>query len=215
MFDDIRTDLISKFRKNRREKQTMRPITTFLLSTTIFVGILNSSSALLAFDCNSKDTNLTSISLVDVGSCEEEDENTIKVEEIKVSVYQDMESVVKVLACLVSVKREVFRCGMFSHIALVDCPIDESILVTEPGACRSIISTRILEDTRTGNRVSLPHGDSGSVIAYGPGRVDVDGKCSGGDYFRDGVKYEKALVKTRTLSSSTTWSYSMLPRKMR
>ncbi|KAL7286071.1 hypothetical protein TKK_0019678 [Trichogramma kaykai] len=94
---------------------------TYLMEIPIIdqLKAIQQATAIYGYDCGTKLTNLTTISMLDVGKCKEERPEVrttrIRAQLVQVNDY----GLMKIKECKVLIKRMVFYCGMHSHISLV------------------------------------------------------------------------------------------------
>ncbi|KAL7296476.1 hypothetical protein TKK_0010481 [Trichogramma kaykai] len=83
------------------------------------LATIKESKSIYGYDCGTQLTNLTVISLIDVGKCKDE-QPEVKTNKIRAQLVQTNDyGLVTVKECKIMIKRTVFSCGMHSHISLV------------------------------------------------------------------------------------------------
>lgn len=149
-----------------------------LLCTTAYLAL---TSALTGYNCEGEGLNITTLSLLDVGVCDLED-----IEPVRTDVYVQLMQLsdygkTRVTQCLMEVSREIYYCGMHSHISLVSNSKKQYVQELGRDGCKrahetgsvNIASTII--DRIAGNATNFR-----SVTLAG--RTSMDGTCHGAQY---------------------------------
>ncbi|KAL7289206.1 hypothetical protein TKK_0017146 [Trichogramma kaykai] len=91
-----------------------------LAAALLFVaGLIRSGNCIYGYDCGTKLTNLTTVSLMDTGDCEPTADNTKSVKiEAQLIQINDF-NIIHVKECSIKIKRTVEHCGMHSHKSTV------------------------------------------------------------------------------------------------
>lgn len=152
---------------------------------------------LVAYDCRSDFVNKTTISLVDVPSCERSEER-VHTEEIQVAITQVSHAQeLKVNRCFVRASHVVWRCGRFGGR---DTPVAHYVTLHK-------ISKEECHDMVTKNKYYLPYGGTDvlelsglgyhvhSLTTYGS--IERDGDCTpGGTLTHGGMSWDRAVRVT-------------------
>lgn len=149
----------------------------------MFLFGINSTEALIAYDCGAPQTNISTVSLLEVGECKPPE---IKIQEVPTHVqlieYKDFNEI-KVLQCKIEIIREIFECGMFGHISAVHSGLAQYIQETSHTDCLSMHTTKVLN--MGGDKIvyglELNKTIIRSITLAGSAK---GGKCSGA-YFSD------------------------------
>lgn len=86
-----------------------------MIIITLLAAIINTSAALVAYDCEAQNTNISTIALLEVGPCDIESRKPVilptYIQLLQLSRYTN----VHVQICRVSIDQTVSHCGMHSH----------------------------------------------------------------------------------------------------
>ena len=81
--------------------------------------IIINANVFIGYDCGSRNLNVTTLSLLEVGECELPERN-VDVSEKYVQLLQINEySEMKIIQCKFETHRTVYYCGMHSHVSIV------------------------------------------------------------------------------------------------
>lgn len=164
----------------------------------LVLSFLPSILSLVAYDCNHKSMNLTTISLVTVPDCKLAKNNT-KIESVKIAVTQNQEkSDIKFFRCLIEAQHIVTRCGK-SIDTMYDGGFFTELIPMNKDRCK-----RMVED----NYIRIKKGSEFTEIQLtgkgfqrynylSKGSVDSDFSCTPGESFsRNNYRYDRPLVNT-------------------
>lgn len=140
------------------------------------------AEALEAYDCSGEVSEVSSISLNEVGECEDAPVMLEANSTVEIQLLQDSPHIeVSVSTCRMSVSRLIHHCGMHSHSTLVKAAHMSYIVELGRATCTDAIATRrlrwsglILDDLQLGEETHSVH-----TIA---GRLSTQGSCSGSSY---------------------------------
>jgi len=158
------------------------------------VSLISSSSGLTEYDCTGSGLNITTLSLIDIGSCNLENIEP-KQEETYVQLLQlaDFHHI-EVIQCKIEVDRIIYHCGMHSHVSIVHN--GQRSYIQEIG---SIGCFRLHE---TGNLVignalidRVPQNRTSRHSINLAGSVAVDGRCSGTQYTDGQGSWDNVVVQ--------------------
>lgn len=167
------------------------------------ISVLPSSSGFIGYDCASQNLNVTTLSLLDVDSCELPPISITTQEQyielLQVNTYKEA----TVTQCKIEVHRTVYHCGMFSHISVVIEGENNYIKSISREACLEahkfghfrIRDDHIIDGLRVNNTVTIP-----TLFA---GNLDTTGKCKGATFSDPYGTWENVVVQgtvTITLS---------------
>ncbi|CAB0030831.1 unnamed protein product, partial [Trichogramma brassicae] len=184
-----------------------RPITKKMWSCTIITcmlltAIVNEATAEYGYDCGAELTNVTTISLVDVGKCEksrpELKNNTIRAQLVQLNDY----GIATVKECRILIKRSVFYCGMLSHIAAVANEEVQYYKEITRDECDQLHATGsyvhqnlVINDIPRNGSITTPHTFAGTTAEYG--------RCTGESRYVDayGTFHDDNLTDTIGIKS--------------
>ncbi|CAB0042576.1 unnamed protein product, partial [Trichogramma brassicae] len=145
-----------------------------IITCMLLTAIVNEATAEYGYDCGAELTNVTTISLVDVGKCEksrpELKNNTIRAQLVQLNDY----GIATVKECRILIKRSVFYCGMHSHIAAVangevqyykEITRDECDQLHATGSY--VHQNLVINDIPRNGSITTPHTFAGTTAEYG------------------------------------------------
>lgn len=151
------------------------------------------SYGMIAYDCEDKSAELTTISLRDISQCPEPEQAYAS--ELKpVNVIQRTQfKSQRVWTCLIEVTRLITYCGMHSHSSVVDGGLMNYIYKVGAEECREMHRYRTLK---------LYHQTIGGLTANSTtfasltivGDLDNSGKCTGAVYHEDGRTWRDVVI---------------------
>lgn len=165
-------------------------------------------SALIGYDCGGDGLNITSLSLLDIGTCEMD-----TIEPIKKQIYVQLMQLadfdkVPAVQCRVEVDRAIYYCGMHSHISIVANGKKTYIQEIGGQACQRLheagtinIANAVL-DRITRNATSY----RSATLA---GSVNSDGKCSGSQYTDSYGSWDSVVVQASIKITLITFEASV------
>ena len=165
--------------------------------------LVGPSLGLIGYDCASGNTNVTQVSLKDVGNCEVPDV-TVTTNRTYLQLLQlDNVKEIPVIQCRVLIKRTVLWCGMHSHTSAVSRGIAEYVLEVDAARCAKIHETGRLA---IGNEVLdgiEPNSTTIRSITLA-GTLKSDGSCRGVGYSDHFGSWEDNVIVygTATISIS-------------
>lgn len=163
-------------------------------------------AGLVAFDCNSKSVNLTTISLVSTPSCETKVQN-ITTEQVKIAVTQSTEKYeLEFFRCHIESWNYMGRCGRsidtFHNAGLfssISHPSRESCTRMHQQGLLSVMSSSEMID------VTVKPNEQTRFSYVSRGSVDASGSCTPGPtLYREGRVYERPLVNTELIITLST-----------
>ena len=98
---------------------TTTAATMYVQWLSIFACVIQCASSLIGYDCAGEGLNITTLSLIDVGTCNIDEIEPVQ-EDVFVQLMQtsDYDSIT-VTQCKVEVDRTIYYCGMHSHVSVV------------------------------------------------------------------------------------------------
>lgn len=163
-----------------------------------YYALLPVVAGLVAFDCNSKSVNLTTISLVSTPSCDPSTAN-ITTTDVKIAVTQSTEKYeLEFFRCHMESRNHMGRCGRsidtFHHAGLfssISHPSRESCLRMHTQGLLSIVANTEMID------ITVKPNEQTRFSYVSRGFVDSSGSCTPGPTLvREGRVYERPLVNT-------------------
>lgn len=158
------------------------------------VALLPLATAMLGYDCGGEGMNITSLSLLDIGTCEMDDIEPNKEEAyIQLMQLSDFDKTT-VTQCKIEVDRTIYYCGMHSHIAAVNNGRREYIQEIGEQACRRLHETRTIQIASATIDLVARNGTTrrGVILA---GSLSVDGRCAGTQYSDGYGTWENVVVQ--------------------
>lgn len=185
------------------------------LAAIVFLPIV---TALVGYDCGGEGLNITTLSLLDIGTCEMSDLEPNK-EEVYVQLMQlsDYDRT-NAIQCKVEIDRTIYYCGMHSHVSVVNNGRREYILEIGDQSCRRLQETGTITISNTiVDQVNRNATTLRSLTLAG--RVNSDGRCAGAQYSDVFGSWENVIVQAvvritlRTFEASIkrTIGHIMLP----
>jgi len=161
----------------------------------LFVLLIPAAIAgLTGYDCKGEGLNITTLSLLDVGECVIDN-----IEPIKTEVYVQLMQIsdydaTTVFQCQLQIDRQIFYCGMHSHISMVGGGKMEYIKELGRDTCRRIHETGSI--TIAGTTIDrLEHNATNRRAATLTGRVSADGTCHGSSYTDGYGSWDNVVVQ--------------------
>lgn len=102
---------------------------------------------------------------------------------------------IHVFSCLVEITRNVFRCGMFSHISLLPSGLLSYVLDLSAEDCRILQRTRALNLYGTHLITGLQANASTTQSVTLAGKIGTDGSCESSSFSQFGETFETAVVQ--------------------
>ena len=148
---------------------------TLLLSTSVVHTIVG-------YDCGSNRSNITTISLLEVGDCESA-QPEVQTTDTYIQLIQFSGTTrIKIYQCKIEIKRTVYYCGMHSHISVVANGEGEYLQEITHETCKSIHATGAFKagPNLILNNLVVNHSMVHSVTFAG--NIGSNGECSGTQY---------------------------------
>lgn len=142
---------------------------------------LISTHGLIGYDCANGNSNITHISLRNIGSCDLPDlsinTTTTYLQLLQVDDYKT----VHVYQCKIEIKRSAFYCGMHSHISLVSKSHAEYLLDIDAAGCQKIQETgRVIIGNEIIDGLIKNYTETRSINIAG--KIKSNGECKGVPY---------------------------------
>lgn len=159
---------------------------------------------LIAYDCENKDVDISTISIRDVAPCVEPDGEYLS-EQTEVTVLQRNEiRLKKVQTCLIEVTRLITHCGMHSHTSVVEGGLSTQILQIGSEECSSLHRYQ---------SIKLYGQEIGRIIMNGTttasltilGSVDESGSCQGTIYHELGRTWKSVIITASIKITATDY----------
>lgn len=160
----------------------------------VFVLFLPFSSALRGYDCSGDGLNITSLSLIDMGSCNAEDIEPTRIETyLQLMQLSDYDKT-KAIQCKIEVDRTIYYCGMHSHVSIVHNARREYVQEIGEQVCRRLHETgTIMLGTTVLDGISNNGTNLRSITLAGS--TTMDGKCAGSQYADGYGNWENVVVQ--------------------
>lgn len=158
----------------------MADINSLIVYGLILTLTLSRVTAMIAYDCASKEMNITSISLLDTEPCPPYRTESI-VDNIEVQVLQERETYnVHIYQCLIEIDYHVTYCGMHSHSSEVKNGWGTMIQDLTEDECKQMHRSNVAYVF--GKTIQGVHRNSTLTTTINlAGTVNSEGKCTGGD----------------------------------
>ena len=149
----------------------------------------------IGYDCGSRQLNVTTLSLREVGECELQ-EPAINVTRKYVQLLQINEySEAQVIQCKIEVHRTIYYCGMHSHVSIVANGENEYVLEVSREACKIAHRTGIFQITNSHVIHGLRANHTARHAVLFAGYVNGDGRCNGAAYSDPFGTWESVIVQ--------------------
>lgn len=160
----------------------------------IYLTVLPLAAGLIGYDCGGEGLNITTLSLLDIGTCSVEDIEPLK-EEVYIQLMQLSEyDKTSVTQCRIEVDRTIYYCGMSSHISIVHNGRREYLQEIGERACKRLHETGTITianaiiDGITRNTTNVR-----SITLAGS--TSVNGRCTGAQYTDGYGTWENVVVQ--------------------
>ena len=163
-----------------------------LLATFCLIIFIQTTQALLGYDCGAKTLNMTTISLLDIGNCDIPKIN-VTTENVNVQLLQLVDyNQVKVLQCKIIVDRTVYSCSWWSYLIPVTNGRQQYMYEISRDQCAKMHETGFLKfggsHVITGIKVN-------NTILRGIDLVGKGDNCAGGSFSDDFGSYTDVYVQ--------------------
>lgn len=141
------------------------------------------TQSLVGFDCGGNHLNITSVSLLGAGECNLKPEvptsTEVYIQLLQLSDYEYAE----VLQCKIDILRNIYHCGMHSHVSIVKGGMSEYLLETSHTRCLRLFNEGTLAIGNAGDVIDQirPNQTTTRSITIA-GTVNNDGSCKGAQY---------------------------------
>src|SRR5215469_4438325 len=171
----------------------------------IAVLFLPGIACLLGYDCGGTTFNVSTISLLDVGQCQDIDDKpnstSTYVQLLQVADYAQT----RVFSCRVEIDRQIYHCGMHSHISLVQGSHRKYLVDMDQSACTRLHYTRTFIYGRGSVTTELQPNTTNYRALQLAGSTSTDGTCYGAQ-FSDAYGTWHGVIVQATLYISF-WEY--------
>jgi len=164
-----------------------------------YLGILTllvpaAIAGITGYNCEGEGLNITTLSLLDVGECAIDDIEPTKTEVyVQLMQISDYDSAT-IFQCQLQINREIFYCGMHSHISMVGGGKIEYIKELGKDTCRRIHETGSI--TIVGTTIDgLERNATNRRAAILAGRASADGTCKGSSYTDNYGSWDNVVVQ--------------------
>lgn len=161
---------------------------------SILLMLTTTTSGFIAYDCGAAATNFTTLSLINIKECEKPI-TTPNITKTNIQLIQTVEySHTRVIQCKIEIKRSIYYCGSWSHVATVANPHIEYIEEISKPYCQDIHKSRTHYMYDTAIRDIQPNGTTTRSILFA-GKADNSGNCEGGKYSDPYGTYSDVVVQ--------------------
>lgn len=171
--------------------RTLQMIVFFIILSILTPGVIS----LLGYDCGGTTFNVTSVSLLRVGECRTLDDQpnstTTYIQLLQVAEY----SQTRVYSCRIEIDRQVFYCGMHSHISLVHGGHRKYLVDLDQSACARLHNTRTFVYGQDSVVTELQPNTTNYRTLMLAGSTTTDGACHGGQFGDAYGTWNNALVE--------------------
>nr|QPL15390.1 glycoprotein [Orthopteran chu-related virus OKIAV152] len=152
------------------------------------------TSAFIAYDCAHKKINITTISLQDVAECDIP-RPVIVTENVYGQLIQLSDAVLThAYVCKINVFKQIFYCGMHSHVSLVRNGMRSYIHLAGPAQCKKLHEDGILMGFGAGQISAIRKNTTSYYTMTLAGSLKNDGTCSGVPYADEIGSWEDVVV---------------------
>lgn len=171
-------------------------MTTSILNIILAILVITAFfEALIAYDCQGQQMNITTFNLIEIGKCKlPADQITSTREKIQLLQIRDVE-MVPLYQCKIYVIRLITYCGMNSHISVVANGLATYIHPVSRDMCLEMHHTRRLNSFYNKNIDNLVINGTTSATVTMAGRTTGDGHCVGGAYEDYKERWENVIVQ--------------------
>ncbi|XP_076660708.1 uncharacterized protein LOC143364080 [Halictus rubicundus] len=166
-----------------------------MLNLWLIFMLIQSSRAIIGYDCNGHHLNVTTLSLKTVGDCNI-DQVVTKTEEVYIQLLQLSDySYADIIQCKVVIDRTVSYCGMHSHISAVQNGISEYLESITEEQCRRM---HLYGTMYIGRNIYLSNlKDNGTVTRpfMLAGKLNVDGRFQGAQFSDPYGSWDNVIVQ--------------------
>lgn len=193
---------------------------TMVLFIIICLTLATPALGFVGYDCGAKSLNITTVSLLDVENCDipQPTVNSTRkyINLIQLNHFMDT----KVIQCKVQISRTVYRCGMWSHVSVVNNGYNEYMLDLDGQTCKDLHKYGELrissgEGAKSFRQIKMNQTTVRPVTLAG--RVENDGECIPATYSDAYGTWEKVVVigTVRITVQEYTASISLNDNKIR
>lgn len=150
---------------------------------------------IIVYDCWKTEGKVAAISLKRIADCPNVLEDYMETEKYIQVLQRNSFSKIHVYSCLVEITRNVYRCGMFSHVSLQPSGLLSYVLELSATDCRSLHETKALNLYGT-HLIAGLKGNASTVEAVTlAGSINSDGSCEGATFLHYGQTFQEAVVQ--------------------
>ena len=165
-----------------------------LLAMVTWCGLTRPSDGLIAYDCGSSASNITTLSLRDVDDCEITrpilNITTVRVQFLQVNEF----SFVHVKQCKIEVHRDIYHCGMHSHNSVIRNGKASYVMDLTREMCDQMHIYGSFEVDRVRLSGAVPNGTRSYSVTLA-GSLTDEGKCTAGMYADPYGQWDDVLVQ--------------------
>lgn len=150
--------------------------------TLILLSALQLAQSLIAYDCNGEHLNVTTISLVNIGECDLEipttQEEDRHIQLLQLSDYE----VTDIIQCRIEIVRNIYYCGMHSHMSAVENGYNEYLHDVSAQSCRRLHEEGTITLGNGAFLTGLKVNSTDTRTFMLAGSLKQDGTCAGSQY---------------------------------
>ncbi|KYN09194.1 hypothetical protein ALC57_18687 [Trachymyrmex cornetzi] len=177
-----------------------------VLTWTLYIPQVN---GIVGYDCGSTHLNVTTLSLLDVESCDIPLTQP-QIEKTYIQLFQlsKFESI-EVIQCKVPINRFIYYCGMHSHLSTVKNAQAEYILEITAEQCKKMHLIGIFSFDTHNYIYGLKVNQTTTRPTTFAGSANSDGRCSGAQYSDLYGAWDNVIVQGTTTITLTSYQTSI------
>ncbi|KAI4472664.1 hypothetical protein M0802_016597 [Mischocyttarus mexicanus] len=164
------------------------------------------ATALLGYDCGGTATNITTVSLLEVGECNipttKPNRTTVYLQLLQLIDYETTQ----VFQCRVEVDRTIYYCGMSSHISAVQNGRRLYLWELSREVCRTLIDTGSISINSFTHLNNIRTNTTSFRSITLAGTLTSDGQCSGTQYSDTDGTWNNVVVQATVKISTKTYT---------
>lgn len=151
--------------------------------------------ALIVYDCWKTDGQVAAISLKEVANCPDLAEAYKETTQTIQVLQQNSFSKIHVYTCLIEVTRQIYHCGMFSHVSVVQNGFLSYIFELTAEECRNLHANKALNLYGTHLITGLKPNSSTHQSVVFAGSLNENGACEASTFTQFGQTFEDVVVQ--------------------
>ncbi|XP_070518973.1 uncharacterized protein [Cardiocondyla obscurior] len=167
----------------------------WIVVTVILAYITKKTYGIIGYDCGSANLNITTLSLLDVENCNipltQPQVDRTYIQLLQLSKFEG----IPVIQCKISINRNVYHCGMHSHISTVANGQAEYIFETTVDQCKKMHATGSFSFSTYNHVYGLKVNQTVMRPITLAGTASTDGHCSGSYYSDPYGSWDNVVVQ--------------------